>query len=57
MPNSKLRPGQEAPFSGQYKLIGMRGGKTGQEVTSIKGKPLPPTPQPGMTYKLVDKTK
>lgn len=57
MANSNLRPGQSAPYSGQYALVGSRGGKTGDEVTAIKGKPLPPTPHHGMSYKLVDKTK
>jgi hypothetical protein len=29
----------------------------GNEVTSVKGEPLPPTPTPGSTYTLVDPTK
>lgn len=52
-----LKPGQTAPKSGQYGLIGPRGGDTGKERTVTKGEPLPPTPKPGMGYKLVDKTK
>jgi hypothetical protein len=36
--------------------IGPRGGKTGKEITSTKGKPLPPVGK-GETLKLVDKTK
>ncbi len=52
-----LKPGVKAPASGQYGLIGLRGGKTGREVTTVKGEPLPPTPQPGLRYVLVDKTK
>ena len=51
-----LRPGQATPISGQYEQVGPRGGK-GPEVTSVHGKPLPPTPQEGTTYKLVDETK
>lgn len=51
------KPGQIAPKSGQYEIVGPRGGKTGTEVTAIKGKPLPPTPKPGQTLVLVDKTK
>jgi len=47
-----LRPGNTAPDSGQY-----RNSKTGGEVTSVKGEPLPPSPQKGATYKLVDPTK
>lgn len=51
-----LKPGNEAPKSGQYVEIGPRGGK-GREVTSVKGEPLPPTTQQGASYKLVDPTK
>ncbi|MEK7463510.1 MAG: hypothetical protein AAB610_00090 [Patescibacteria group bacterium] len=52
-----LKPGQIVPKSGQYERIGPRGGETGKEITGVKGKPLPPTPVVGSTYKLVDKTK
>lgn len=51
------KPGEKADTSGQYERIGPRGGKTGQEVTVVKGEPLPPTPKKGETYKIVDKTK
>jgi len=51
-----LRPGQATPVSGQYQTVGPRGGK-GAEITSVAGKPLPPTPQAGGTYNLVDATK
>lgn len=51
-----LKPGTPAPKSGQYQTIGPRGGK-GNEITSTKGNPLPPTTTPGSTYKLVDVTK
>ncbi|MCH7926230.1 MAG: YjzC family protein [Planctomycetes bacterium] len=51
-----LKPGQKAPNSGQYQKIGPRGGK-GDEVTVVKGEPLPPTQTSGTTYKLVDPTK
>jgi hypothetical protein len=47
-----LKPGSPAPQSGQYKNP-----KIGYEVTGIQGKPLPPTPQPGQGYILVDPTK
>jgi hypothetical protein len=53
---SGLKPGNDAPKSGQYQEIGPRGGK-GHEITSVKGEPLPPTTQPGSTYKLVDASK
>jgi hypothetical protein len=53
---SGFRPGQTAPNSGQYREIGPDG-QEGREVTSTKGEPLPPTTEPGSTYKLVDRTK
>jgi hypothetical protein len=52
-----LKSGQKVPRSGQYEVVGIKGGKTGDEVTGVKGKILPPTPKPGQTYKLVDPTK
>lgn len=52
-----LKPGQIVPKSGQYEKIGTRGGKIGKEITGVRGKPLPPSQKPGVTYKLVDKTK
>lgn len=52
----KLKPGQRAPKSGQYEVVGPRGGTRGREVTSIKGKPLPPATS-GERYILVDETK
>lgn len=55
--SKKFKPGETAPRSGQYEIIGPRGGETGNERTVTKGKPLPPTPKPDETYKLVDKTK
>jgi len=51
------RPGEKAPYSGQYGVVGPRGGITGLEVTVTKGETLPPTPQPGQGFVLVDKTK
>lgn len=51
-----LRPGQMAPHSGQYQITGPRGGR-GPERTVVRGEPLPPTPSPGSTYTLVDRTK
>lgn len=56
MAKKTLKPGQRAIASGQYRTVGPRGGK-GKEVTSVKGKVLPPTPAPGASYKLVDRTK
>ena len=53
---SGLKPGQTAPNSGQYQQICPKGGK-GKEVTVVKNEPLPPTPEKGTTYTLVDPTK
>lgn len=52
-----LKPGTPTPKSGQYGVVGPRGGDKGREVTSVLGKPLPPTQKPGEGYKLVDPTK
>lgn len=52
-----LKPGNITPTSGQYEIVGPRGGRTGQEVTSVQGKPLPPTPKAGQGLLLVDATK
>jgi hypothetical protein len=49
---SKVKPGQPAPRSGEYGIVGPRGGATGQERTAIKGKPMPPTPKPGQSYEM-----
>jgi hypothetical protein len=51
------KPGQPAPKSAQFGVVGPKGGKTGSEVTGVKGKPLPPTPKPGMGYTMDDVTK
>jgi len=50
-------PGQKAEDSGQYEIIGPRGGRTGEERTVTEGEPLPPTPEAGQRYVLADKTK
>jgi len=56
MSDDKLKPGQEAPASGQYQEVGPRGGQPGREVTVPKGRPLPPTTSPGRQYVLNDRT-
>lgn len=56
MPKS-YSPGDKAPTSGQYKVVGPRGGDTGREVTVVKGEPFPPTEKPGQKYILTDPTK
>lgn len=57
MTKKTLKPGEVAPLSGQYTVVGPRGGDTGKEVTSIKGRPLPPTNKPGQSYVVADPTK
>jgi hypothetical protein len=52
-----LKPGNIAPASGQYEIVGPRGGRTGQERTVTRGEPLPPTPASGQTYTIVDRTR
>ena len=52
-----LKPGQTATRSGQYEIVGPRGGGTGKERTVTRGEPLPPTLNPGQGFKLVDPTK
>lgn len=52
----QLKPGQDTPASGQYAIVGPRGGATGAERTSVYGAPLPPTPRAGQSYVLVDRT-
>lgn len=51
------KPGQKAPASGQYGIVGPRGGKTNKEVTVVKGEPFPPTPKKGSSYVMNDPTK
>jgi hypothetical protein len=57
MGSKNLKPGQTAPASGQYPIIGPRGGDTGKERTIIKGEPMPPTPKTGQTYGKPDLTR
>jgi len=52
-----LKPGSKSPASGQYIIVGPRGGKTGKEVTVVRGEPMPPTPKSGQGYVLFDPTK
>ena len=51
-----LKPGEKAPASGQYGVVGPRGGKLNKEVTVVKGEPMPPTQKPGQTYVMNDPT-
>lgn len=52
MGKKTYHPGEKAPVSAQYKNI-----TTKTEVTGVKGKPLPPTPEKGQKYKIADVTK
>lgn len=52
----QIRPGEKATASGQYQEISPDGVE-GREVTVVRGEPLPPTTQPGATYRLVDRTR
>jgi len=57
MAKRNLKPGQSAPASGQYEIVGPRGGGTGKERTVVRGEPLPPTPKSGQRYRLTDRTR
>lgn len=59
MANKPLSPGSKAPDSGQYKPVGPRGGAVpgSGEITGVKDHRLPPTPEPGQKWQIVDPTK
>lgn len=57
MTTKTYRPGQKAPRSGQYEIIGPRGGRTGKERTIVRDEPMPPTLKKGQEYVIVDPTK
>ncbi|MFD1268852.1 YjzC family protein [Paenibacillus motobuensis] len=46
-----LKPGNDAPKSGDYNVVGPRGGIAKTGVTMKKGDTLPPTPKKNQTYK------
>ena len=52
MTKKTFKPGETAPTSGQYRIVGER-----VERTVTRGEPLPPTPESGQKYKLADRTK
>ncbi len=52
MTRKKLSPGTPAPVSGIYEQVGPRGGRTGEEADSTRGKPLPPTEKAGTKWVL-----
>jgi len=47
-----MKPGEKAPSSGVYEIIGPRGGATGHEVVVTRGQPLPPVPKEARNYVL-----
>lgn len=51
------KPGTKAPVSAQVEIIGPRGGRTGEERTVVRNEPFPPTPKPGQSYAITDKTR
>ena len=57
MPKKMYKPGEKAPASGQYEIIGPRGGRTGKERTVVRGEILPPTPSRGQQYRIADRTR
>lgn len=57
MSKNIIKPGETSPSSGQYAEVGPRGGQVGREVTVPKGRPMPPSTEPGRGYVLVDPTK
>jgi hypothetical protein len=57
MGKDTYKPGEKAPRSGQYEIVGPRGGRTGDERTVVRREPLPPTPEKGQKYIIVDPTK
>lgn len=57
MSGKLYKPGQKAPRSGQYEIVGPKGGKTGVERTVVRGEPLPPSESKGQRFQLTDPTK
>ena len=51
-----FKPGQTAEKSGQYDMLGPKGGFI-KEVTIVKGKHFPPTVKPNAGYKMANATK
>ncbi len=53
---AELKPGEVAPATGRYRLIGPRGGK-GRAISVAKGDCLPPTNNSGAFYQLLQQAK
>ncbi len=56
MSRKSWKPGEKVPRSGQYQIIGPRGGK-GPERTVVKNEPFPPTLSRNQRFILVDPTR
>lgn len=56
MRDKSWKPGEKAQRSGQYQIVGPRGGK-GPERTVVKDEPLPSTLARNQRYVLVDPTR
>jgi len=54
MAKKGLPPDTPAPKSAIYDELGPRGGKTGEQADSTRGKPLPPTQKPGHTWEIAE---
>jgi hypothetical protein len=46
----KLKSGNQAPKSGEYNIIGPRGGIVKTGISMDKGETLPPTPKPNQHF-------
>lgn len=53
MARTTYRPGTPTPRSGIYEQVGPRGGRTGEQIDSTQGNPLPPTDKHGQEWILV----
>lgn len=51
------KSGEKAPRSGQYPIVGPKGGDTGAERTIVRGEPFPPVPKSGQGFGKPDVTK
>jgi hypothetical protein len=49
-----LKSGGKTPRSGNYEIRGPRGKAAGKELSSTKGKPLPPTPKARPGLKIIE---
>lgn len=50
MAKNSLKSGNTAPKSGDYKIVGPRGGTVKTGITMDKGEKMPPTPKPNQHF-------